>query len=44
MVLGFILSDEYTRLLLSYYIIFISPHIIIKIAGYYNIGNGGKVL
>jgi hypothetical protein len=44
MVLGFILSDEYIRLPLSYYIIFISLYIIIKIARYYNIGNGSKVL
>ena len=44
MVLGFILCDEYIGLLLSYYIIFISPRIIIKIAGYYNIGNGSKVI
>ena len=29
-VLGFILSDEYTKLLLSYYIIFISLYITIK--------------
>ena len=44
MVLGFIFSDEYAKLPLSYYIIFISPRIIIKIAGYYNIGNGGNIL
>jgi hypothetical protein len=44
MVLGFILSNEYIRLLLSYYIIFISLYIIIKIARYCDIGNGGKVL
>ena len=44
MVLGFILGDKYTRLPLSYYIIFISPYITIKIVGYYNIGNGSKVL
>jgi hypothetical protein len=44
MVLGLILGDKYARLLLSYYIIFISPRIIIKIAGYCKIGNGGKVL
>jgi len=41
---GLILSNECARLPLSYYIIFISPRIIIKIAGYYKIGNGGKVL
>ena len=44
MVLGIVLYNKYTRLLLSYYIIFISLYIIIKIAGYYNIGNGGKVI
>ena len=44
MVLGFILYNEYTRLLLSYYIIFISPRIIIKIAGYCGIGNSGNIL
>ena len=44
MVLGFILCDKYTRLLLFYSIIFISLYIIIKIAGYRDIGNGGKVL
>jgi hypothetical protein len=44
MVLGLILSDKYARLPLSYYIIFISLYIIIKILGYYKIGNGGKVL
>ena len=44
MVLGFILYNKYTRLLLSYYIIFISPYIIIKITGYCNTGNGGKVI
>ena len=44
MVLGFILSNKCAKLPLSYYIIFINPHIIIKIVGYYNIENGGKVL
>ena len=44
MVSGLILSNKYTRLPLSYYIIFISLPIIIKILGYYKIGNGGKVL
>jgi len=29
---------------LPYYIIFISPRIIIKIAEYYNIENSGKVI
>jgi len=43
-VLGLILSDECARLLLSYYIIFVSPRTTIKMAGYYKIGNGGKVL
>jgi len=44
MVLGFILYNKYARLPLSYYIIFISLYITIKMAQYYNIGNGGKVL
>ena len=44
MVLGFILSNKYTKLPLFYSIIFISLYIIIKIVGYYNIENGGKVL
>ena len=44
MVLGIVLYNKYARLPLSYYIIFISPRIIIKIAGYRNIGNGGKVI
>ena len=44
MVLGFVLCDKCTRLLLSYYIIFVSLYITIKMAGYYNIGNGGKVV
>ena len=44
MVLGFIFGDKCAKLLLSYYIIFISLYITIKIVGYYNIGNGGKVL
>ena len=44
MVLGLIFSNKCARLLLSYYIIFVSPRIIIKMAGYCNIGNGGKVL
>jgi hypothetical protein len=43
-VLGFIFSNKCTRLLLSYYIIFISPRTTIKIVGYYDIGNSGKVL
>ena len=44
MVLGIVLYNEYARLPLSYYIIFISLYIIIKIAGYRDIGNGGKVI
>jgi len=44
MVSGFILCGKCAKLPLSYYIIFISLYIIIKIARYYNIGNGGKVL
>ena len=44
MVSEFILSGKYTRPLLSYYIIFISPRTTIKIAGYYDIGNSNKVL
>jgi len=44
MVLGLILGDEYTGLLLFYYIIFVSPRTTIKMAGYCKIGNGGKVL
>ena len=43
-VLGFVLYNEYTGLLLSYYIIFISLYIIIKMAGYCDTGNGGKVV
>ena len=44
MVLGFILSNKYAKLPLSYYIIFINLYIIIKIVEYYNIENSGKVL
>ena len=44
MVLGFILSGKYARPLLFYYIVFVSPRTIIKIAGYYDIKNSGKVL
>ena len=44
MVLGFILSGKYARPLLFYYIVFVSPHTTIKIAGYCDIGNSSKVL
>ena len=44
MILKFILSSKYTRLLLFYYIIFISPRTTIKIVKYYDIENGGKIL
>ena len=44
MVLGFILYNKCARLLLFYYIIFISLYIIIKMAGYCDIGNGGKIV
>ena len=44
MVSGIVLCDKYARLPLFYCIIFISPRIIIKIAGYRDIGNGGKVI
>jgi len=44
MVLGLILSNKCAGLPLSYYIIFISPHTTIKMAGYCKIGNGSKVL
>ena len=44
MVSGFILGDECARLPLSYYIIFVSPYTTIKMAGYHDIGNGGKVV
>jgi len=44
MVLGLIFSNKYAGLPLSYYIIFISLYTTIKIVGYYNIENGGKVL
>ena len=44
MVLGFVLCDKYTGLLLSYCIIFISLCIIIKMVGYYDTGNGSKVI
>ena len=44
MVLGFILCDKCTRLPLSYCIIFVSPHTTIKMVGYCDTGNGGKVV
>ena len=44
MVLGFVLCNKYIGLPLSYYIIFVSLYITIKIVGYHDTGNGGKVV